>query len=97
VLQPYGKDKPDAESKIYLVMANGTLDLDVKAMHERSAGRYNPLNHTFSSHDVESGSLKLMYPYDWWGVMMTKASNETFDFNANRLMRLTEEMDMCMR
>lgn len=36
VLQPYGKDTSDAESKIYLNTINGTLDLHVNAMHERS-------------------------------------------------------------
>lgn len=91
VLQPYGKDTPDAESKIYLDMINGTLDLDVKTMHERSTGRYNPLNHTFSSHNVKSGSLKLTYPYEWWGVMIAGASNGTVDFDASRLKEVDRE------
>jgi hypothetical protein len=87
IMIPFGKDSKEDQSEIHTSLAQGEMYVHIYNTLQDSLkdGKFDPLLNTRSRHKVVQGSLKMRYPYSWYGDVEVFVSSGTLDFDASRL------------
>jgi hypothetical protein len=94
-LQPTGNLNPNDPSEIhYYSDAGGTTFVEIdKAILKGNP--QNPLTRTISTHYFGIRTVRLRYPYEWFGNVDAEINNGPLDFSSSKLEEFEEGESFC--